>query len=226
MSQIPWLEDTNFLFPKANTALTEPDGLLAASERLTPELVVDAYRQAIFPWYSDGQPVLWWSPDPRCVLYPEKFHISRSFRRTLNNNPFEIKTDTAFRDVMLACAQPRTDQAGEDDAGTWITRKMLDVYCQLHDSGIAHSIECWHDGKLVGGMYGLVLGDMYFGESMFSDMKDASKVALHYVCTAIKPSLIDAQVYSEHLESLGAEIIGRDDFIKHIQSHLDLSINI
>ena len=226
MSQIPWLEDNNFKFPDISNAFIEPDGLLAASELLTPELVIEAYKQAIFPWYSDGQPVLWWSPDPRCVLYPEKFHISRSFRRTLNNNPFEIKTDTAFRDVMLACAQPRTDQAREDGAGTWITQKMLDVYCQLHDSGIAHSIECWHDGKLVGGMYGLVLGDMYFGESMFSEMKDASKVALHHVCTAIRPSLIDAQVYSEHLESLGAEIIDRDDFIEHIQSHLNLSINI
>ena len=226
MLQLPWLEDNNFKFPDVSTALTEPDGLLAASERLTPELVVDAYKQAIFPWYSEGQPVLWWSPDPRCVLYPDRFHISRSFQRTLNNNPYEIKTDTAFKEVMLACAQPRTDKARSDDAGTWITQKMLDVYCQLHEQGIAHSIECWHDGELVGGMYGLVLGDMYFGESMFSKMKDASKVAMHYVCTTIKPSLIDAQVYSAHLESLGAEIIDREDFIEHIRSHLNLSINI
>ena len=226
MLQLPWLEDNNFKFPDVSTALTEPDGLLAASERLTPELVVDAYKQAIFPWYSEGQPVLWWSPDPRCVLYPDRFHISRSFQRTLNNNPYEIKTDTAFKEVMLACAQPRTDKARTDDAGTWITQKMLDVYCQLHEQGIAHSIECWHDGELVGGMYGLVLGDMYFGESMFSKMKDASKVAMHYACTTIKPSLIDAQVYSAHLESLGAEVIDRDDFIEHIQSHLNLSINI
>jgi leucyl/phenylalanyl-tRNA--protein transferase len=231
MSQIPWLEDTNFIFPDVSDALTEPDGLLAASERLTPELVSEAYKQGIFPWYSEGQPVLWWSPDPRCVLYPDKFHISRSFRRTLNNNPFEIKTNTAFREVMLACAQPRTgqtrtDQTSADDSGTWITQKMLDVYCQLHETGIAHSVECWHEDKLVGGMYGLVLGDMYFGESMFSKMKDASKVAMFYVCTTIKPSLIDAQVYSEHLASLGAQTIDRDDFIKHIQSHLNLSINI
>jgi len=226
MLQLPWLEDNNFKFPAVSTALTEPDGLLAASERLTPELVVDAYKQAIFPWYSEGQPVLWWSPDPRCVLYPDRFHISRSFQRTLNNNPYEIKTNTAFKEVMLACAQPRTDKARTDDAGTWITQKMLDVYCQLHEQGIAHSIECWHDGELVGGMYGLVLGDMYFGESMFSKMKDASKVAMHYVCTTIKPSLIDAQVYSAHLESLGAETIDRDDFLEHIRSHLNLSINI
>ena len=226
MPPIPWLEDNGFKFPDVSNALTEPDGLLAASELLTPELVSEAYKQGIFPWYSEGQPVLWWSPDPRCVLYPDKFHISRSFRRTLNNNPFEIKTNTAFREVMLACAQPRTEQAGADDSGTWITQKMLDVYCQLHETGIAHSVECWHEDKLVGGMYGLVLGDMYFGESMFSKMKDASKVAMFYVCTTIKPSLIDAQVYSEHLASLGAQTIDRDDFIKHIQSHLNLSINI
>ncbi len=105
--QLPWLEETNFIFPNVDTALTEPDGLLAASERLTPELVLDAYKHGIFPWYSEGQPVLWWSPNPRCVLYPEKFHVSRSFKRVLNNNPFEIKTNTAFREVMLACAEPR-----------------------------------------------------------------------------------------------------------------------
>ena len=221
MSQIIWLEDNNFKFPDVSTAFTEPDGLLAASELLTPALVIDAYKRGIFPWYSDGQPVLWWSPDPRCVLYPERFHVSRSFKRTLNNNPFEIKTNTAFKDVMLACAKPRTD-----DTGTWITQKMLDVYCQLHDAGIAHSVECWHDGELAGGMYGLVLGDIYFGESMFSKMKDASKVAMHHICSTIKPSMIDAQVYSAHLASLGAETIDRRDFIKHIQSHLSLSINI
>ena len=220
MPQITWLEDNNFKFPDVSTAFTEPDGLLAASELLTPALVIDAYKRGIFPWYSDGQPVLWWSPDPRCVLYPERFHISRSFKRTLNNNPFEIKTNTAFKDVMLACAKPRTD-----DTGTWITQKMLDVYCQLHDAGIAHSVECWHDGELAGGVYGLVLGDIYFGESMFSKKKDASKVAMHHICSTIKPSLIDAQVYSPHLASLGAETIDRGDFIKHIQSHLSLSIN-
>ena len=226
MSQIPWLEDNNFQFPDVSTALTEPDGLLAASEQLSPELVISAYQRGIFPWYSEEQPVLWWSPDPRCVLYPKNFHISRSFRRTLNNNPFEIKTNTAFKEVMLACAQPRTNQPETDNSGTWITQKMLDVYCRLHEMGIAHSIECWHDDKLVGGMYGLVLGDMYFGESMFSKMKDASKVAMHHVCASIKPSLIDAQVHSAHLASLGAQTIDRHDFIEHIESHLSLSINI
>ncbi len=228
MLQLPWLEESNFIFPDVNTALTEPDGLLVASQNLSAELVITAYQQGIFPWYSDGQPVLWWSPDPRCVLFPENFHVSRSFKRTLNNNPFEIRTNTAFKNVMLACAKPRcnSDSHNSDDhntdteqTDTWITAEMLTVYCQLHDAGIAHSIECWHDNQLVGGMYGLALGDVFFGESMFSQMKDASKVAMHHLCTVIKPTLVDAQVYSKHLATLGAIEITRADFIKHIRKH-------
>ncbi|MCW8851191.1 MAG: leucyl/phenylalanyl-tRNA--protein transferase [Gammaproteobacteria bacterium] len=226
MSQIPWLEDNNFIFPDVSSALTEPDGLLAASALLTPELVIHAYQQGIFPWYSDGQPVLWWSPDPRCVLFPESFHISRSLKRTLNSNQFEIKTDTSFRQVMLACAQPRIDKDGISESGTWITDAMLQVYCELHEKGIAHSIECWHEGELVGGIYGLVIGDIFFGESMFSKMKDASKVAMHYLCTIIKPYLVDAQVYSEHLQSLGAEEIDRRDFVALISARSNLFLNI
>lgn len=226
MSPIPWLEDNNFRFPDVSTARTEPDGLLAASEHLTPELVIYAYQQGIFPWYSDGQPVLWWSPNPRCVLYPDKFHISRSFKRTLNSAPFEIKTNTSFREVMLACAEPRIDKDGTSEIGTWITEAMLNVYCELHDRGFAHSIECWHKDQLVGGMYGLVLGDIFFGESMFSLKKDASKVAMHYLCTRIKPYLVDAQVYSDHLETLGAEQIKRNDFVDIIKARSTLSLNI
>jgi len=221
MSQISWLEDTDYKFPDVSAALTEPDGLLIASELITAELVITAYTKGIFPWYSDDQPVLWWSPNPRCVLYPDKFHVSRSLRRTLNNNPFEIKTNTAFKEVMQTCAKPRAD-----GAGTWITERMLSVYCELHDRGFAHSIECWQQDMLVGGMYGLVLGDMFFGESMFSKKKDASKVAMHYLCTSIKPFLVDAQVYSEHLESLGAEEIERSDFTDIIVSRLDKHLTI
>lgn len=226
MSPIPWLEDTHLKFPEVSTALTEPDGLLAASEILSTELVVEAYKQGIFPWYSEGQPVLWWSPNPRCVLYPERFHISRSFRRTLNKCQFEIKTNTAFKEVMLACATPRANAVSEDETGTWITEAMLSVYCQLHEAGIAHSIECWFNGKLVGGLYGLVLGDIFFGESMFSKMKDASKLTMYYVCTTIKPFLIDAQVYSDHLQTLGAEEIDRSEFTDLVKSRLNQSINI
>ena len=221
MSQISWLEDTDYKFPDVSTALTEPDGLLIASELITAELVITAYTKGIFPWYSDDQPVLWWSPNPRCVLYPDKFHVSRSLRRTLNNNPFEIKTNTAFKEVMQTCAKPRAD-----GAGTWITERMLSVYCELHDRGFAHSIECWQQDMLVGGMYGLVLGDMFFGESMFSKKKDASKVAMHYLCTSIKPFLVDAQVYSEHLETLGSEEIERSDFTDIIVSRLDKHLTI
>jgi len=224
MAQITWLEDTNFTFPDVSTAFEEPDGLLAASERLNPELVIKAYKKGIFPWYSEGQPVLWWSPDPRCVLYPEKLHVSRSFKRTLNKPDFSIKTDTAFRDVMQACAQPRANE-GEQNAGTWITPEMLDVYCQLHDAGIAHSIECWQNGKLQGGMYGLLLGDIFFGESMFSRKKDASKMAMYHLCTKIKPHLIDAQVYSPHLQTLGAELVSRQDFIHIVEQHTEKSVN-
>lgn len=230
MPQITWLEDTNFQFPDVNTALMEPDGLLAASERLTPELVIEAYQQGIFPWYSDGQPVLWWSPNPRCILRPENFHLSRSLQRSLkrnlSNQSFEIKTNTAFRELMLACAAPRTQPDGNSEKGTWITQKMLEVYCQLHASGIAHSIECWHNKQLVGGIYGLVLGDIFFGESMFSKMKDASKIAMFHLCTRIKPYLIDAQVYSDHLATLGAEEIERSEFTRLIKSHLNHSLEI
>lgn len=216
MSQISWLEDSNFIFPDVDTALTEPDGLLAASERLDSELVLEAYKRGIFPWYSEGQPVLWWSPNPRCVLYPEKFHVSRSFKRVLNNNPFEIRTNTAFREVMLACAAPRIAKSDEE-AGTWITDEMLYVYCQLHESGHAHSVECWYNNQLVGGIYGLIINNVFFGESMFSKMNNASKVAMHHICTALKPLLIDAQVHSSHLDSLGAVTIEREKFIQLLQ---------
>ena len=221
MSQIIWLEDNDFIFPDVNTARTEPDGLLTVSERLTPELVIEAYKLGIFPWYSDDQPVLWWSPNPRCVLFPEKFHVSRSFKRTLNNQPFNITIDTVFKDVMLACAKPRAAETG-----TWITDDMLNVYCQLHNLGIAHSIECWQDEKLVGGMYGLILGDIFFGESMFSTVKEASKVAIHHLCTVIKPYLVDAQVHSNHLQTLGAEEIDRLEFIALIKAHSNFSLKL
>ena len=226
MPQIIWLEDNNFQFPDVSSALTEPEGLLTASERLTPELVIEAYQHGIFPWYADGQPVLWWSPNPRCILRPENLHVSRSLQRTLNNNPFQIKTNTAFREVMLCCAAPRILPDASGESGTWITQKMLDVYCQLHDSGVAHSIECWHNDKLVGGIYGLVLGDIFFGESMFSKMKDASKVAMFHLCTTIKPFLVDAQVYSDHLKTLGAEEVERSEFIRLVKSRLNHALKL
>ena len=216
MSSIVWLEDNDYEFPPVEQALTEPDGLLAAGGILSPEILLKAYRRGIFPWYSQGQPILWWSPDPRCILFPVQLKISRSLRKTLNKKLFEVKQDTAFRDVMLNCAQPR-----RDDVGTWITREMLLAYCRMHELGYAHSVECWQDDKLVGGLYGMAIGSVFFGESMFSHRTDASKVALEYLCNTIKPKLIDVQVYSKHMESLGAEMIPRAEFIAYLEKFCD-----
>ena len=216
MSSIVWLEDNDYEFPPVEQALTEPDGLLAAGGSLSPEILLKAYRHGIFPWYSQEQPILWWSPDPRCVLFPENLKISRSLRKTLNKDLFVIKQDTAFRDVMLNCAKPR-----KDEAGTWITRDILDAYTRMHELGYAHSIECWQDNVLVGGLYGISLGEMFFGESMFSKVPDASKVALEYLCNSVKPKLIDVQVYSKHMERLGAEMIPRTKFIQYLVKYCD-----
>lgn len=207
-------DDFSGVFPDIQLALTEPDGLLAVGGNLKPETLLQAYNQGIFPWYSGDQPILWWSPNPRCVLYPEKLKISRSLKKTLNKNIYEIRIDTAFREVMLACAAPR-----KGDASTWIDNDMLDAYCRLHELGYAHSVECWNNKELVGGLYGTKIGNMFFGESMFSQQTDASKVALEYLCNTIKPKLIDVQIYSEHMTSLGAELINRDRFIEQINNY-------
>jgi len=217
MSSIVWLEDNDYEFPPVEQALTEPDGLLAAGGSLSPEILLNAYRHGIFPWYSQEQPILWWSPDPRCVLFPENLKISRSLRKTLNKDLFVIKQDMAFRDVMLNCAKPR-----KDEAGTWITRDILDAYTRMYELGYAHSIECWQDNILVGGLYGISLGEIFFGESMFSKVPDASKVALEYLCNSVKPKLIDVQVHSKHMERLGAEMIPRTEFIKYLAQYCDL----
>ena len=214
MPSITWLEDNEYRFPPVEHALTEPDGLLTVGGFLHPEILLDAYRQGIFPWYSEGQPILWWSPDPRCVLFPKKLKISRSLRKSLNKGLYEIRQDTAFRDVMQACAQPR-----RRETGTWITAAVLDAYCRMHELGFAHSIECWRDGNLVGGLYGMRIGAMFFGESMFSRETDASKIALVHLCRHIQPRLIDVQVYSKHMASLGAEMIPRERFIRFVEEY-------
>ena len=214
---IIWLaEDFEGPFPSASLALLAPDGLLAAGANLKPETLLQAYSQGIFPWYSEGQPILWWSPNPRCVLYPEKFHVSRSLKRTLNQQVYEIRCNTAFRDVMQKCAEPRPDQPD-----TWILSEMIDAYCTLHQAGKALSVECWFKNELVGGIYGIFVNNIFYGESMFSRMKDASKVAMHHLCFSIQPHLIDAQIESEHLLSLGAETIDRDDFISEINKSIE-----
>ncbi len=198
-------------FPDVALALREPDGLLAVGGDLSPERIVAAYRQGIFPWYSAGQPILWWSPDPRAVLFPGQIRISRSLARTLRKGSFMVTADREFQRVMEQCAAPR---GGE--SGTWITPEMQRSYLQLHDMGIAHSVECWSGGDLVGGLYGLAIGQVFFGESMFTRQRDASKVALVHLVERLRGwgyGLIDCQVVTAHLTSLGAVAIPRSRFI-------------
>lgn len=206
---IPWLtEDSEF--PPLHTALREPDGLLAAGGNLSERRLISAYAQGIFPWYSDEDPILWWSPDPRCVLFPDKLHISRSLRKKLRKSDYHVTLDTAFPDVIRACAAPRGDETG-----TWITDEMFQAYCMLHREGWAHSVELWQDDRLIGGLYGIGLGSVFFGESMFSRVSDGSKIAFSWFVEQLREwgySVIDCQVKSDHLISLGAEEISRDRF--------------
>ncbi|MCB1877268.1 MAG: leucyl/phenylalanyl-tRNA--protein transferase [Chromatiales bacterium] len=208
-------EYQDFGFPDVEEALTEPNGLLAVGGDLSPARLLYAYRHGIFPWYSHDQPILWWSPDPRSVLFPERFQLRRSLSKRMRNAGFELRVDTCFADVMRACAAPRK---GAD--GTWINADMLNAYTRLHQLGIAHSVETWQDGRLVGGLYGLALGRAFFGESMFSQVADASKVALAHLVQGQGPGrfdLVDCQVQSPHLDSLGAVNIPRRDFIALIK---------
>ncbi|THF62668.1 leucyl/phenylalanyl-tRNA--protein transferase [Pseudothauera rhizosphaerae] len=206
---IPWLFDRP-AFPPVERALTEPAGLLAAGGELSPDWLLAAYRRGIFPWYSPGEPILWWSPDPRLVLYPREIRITRSLRKTLRRGRFEIRLDTAFTDVMAACAAPR-----EPGGGTWITAEMQAAYGRMHELGFAHSVECWSDGRLAGGLYGMALGRAFFGESMFSRETDASKVALAHLTRFLEAreyAVIDCQMTTQHLLSMGAHEISRAAF--------------
>ncbi|TCO78257.1 leucyl/phenylalanyl-tRNA--protein transferase [Chromatocurvus halotolerans] len=198
-------------FPPTATALEYPNGLLAVTDDLAIDRLIEAYRRGIFPWFEDPQPVLWWSPDPRSVLPVDGLHVSRSLRRTLRQDRFRLSVDTAFAEVMHACAGERNGQRG-----TWINQRMLDAYCALHRRGCAHSIEVRdNDGELVGGLYGVALGGTFFGESMFSRRSDASKVALVALLRLLERGgarLVDCQVESDHLNSMGARNICRTDF--------------
>ena len=197
-------------FPPTSEALDYPNGLLAIGGDLTPGRLLSAYHRGIFPWFEAPQPVLWWTPDPRSVLFPDELHISRSLRKTLRRDAFDLAVDTQFNPVMHACAEARA--AGP---GTWIDDAMIDAYTALHRMGYAHSVEVMADGELVGGLYGVALGRVFFGESMFSRRSDASKVALVALVHLLKSadfSLIDCQVESAHLNTLGARNISRLDF--------------
>lgn len=206
---IPWLFDRP-AFPPVERALREPEGLIAAGGELGPEWLLAAYRRGIFPWYSPGEPILWWSPDPRLVLLPGEIRITRSLRKTLRQGRFEIRLDTAFAEVMAACAAPR-----EQGGGTWITAEMQAAYLRMHELGYAHSVESWSDGRLVGGLYGMALGRAFFGESMFSRESDASKVALAHLARFLEMrdyAVIDCQMTTQHLLSMGAREVSRSDF--------------
>jgi leucyl/phenylalanyl-tRNA---protein transferase len=208
---IPWL-DAGAPFPPVHRALDDPNGLLAAGGELTLERLLEAYRRGIFPWYSDGQPVLWWSPDPRMVLVPGEIALSRSLRKRLRKPNYEIRTDSVFSQVVLECAAPRDGQSG-----TWITGEMMDAYGALHRAGYAHSVETWIDGQLAGGLYGVAIGRAFFGESMFSRAPDSSKLALAHLARQLERwsfGLIDCQMATAHLASLGAREIPRGDFVR------------
>jgi leucyl/phenylalanyl-tRNA---protein transferase len=222
---IPWLE-TDAPFPDVSRALRDEDGapgLLAAGADLSPARLLEAYRHGIFPWFSEGQPILWWSTDPRMVLFTERFTISHSLKKTLkkversiaSDRRWEVRFDSAFEDVMRACAAPR-----KDGAGTWISEDIVSGYVGLHRLGFAHSSEVWLDGRLVGGAYGVCIGRMFYGESMFARVSDASKIALAYLVHFLRQhdvTLIDCQQETSHLASLGAMPIPRAEFLRHVR---------
>ena len=203
------LQNATF-FPPVETALSDPNGLLAMGGDLSVARLLDAYRHGIFPWFNPGEPILWWSPDPRMVLVPGEVRVTRSLARRLRNGGFELRVDSAFVEVMRACAAPR-----EDDGGTWISPLMIAAYSRLFAAGYAHSVETWRDGQLVGGLYGVAIGRMFYGESMFSREPDASKVALVGLAQQLQRwdfGLIDCQMETPHLASMGARTMPRKAF--------------
>lgn len=205
---IYWLEpDLEPLFPDTRLALEEPAGLLAAGGKLSVEWLLVAYRQGIFPWFSENEPILWWSPAPRTVLYPENFHTSKSLLKLFNQDRYQITVNQEFNSVINACAQDRKGQAG-----TWINPLMIEAYNHFHLEGYASSIECRQDNELVGGLYGVTLGRVFFGESMFSHQANASKLCLKYLAECGEYDMIDCQMPTDHLKSLGAIDIERDEF--------------
>jgi leucyl/phenylalanyl-tRNA--protein transferase len=211
---IPWLEK-NTPFPPLRSALRHPNGLLAAGGDLSPERLIEGYSRGIFPWFSEGDPILWWSPDPRMVLFPSELKISRSLGKTLRNRRYEVRFDCAFEAIMASCAAPR-----KGEPGTWIGEEMMEAYLGLHRLGHAHSVETWIDGELAGGLYGVALGRVFFGESMFSRVRDASKIALAGLVAHLRSAgfgLIDCQMHTRHLETLGAREIPRARFSRLLE---------
>jgi len=216
MQQPYWLDPHPVLFPPTQLALQEPDGLLAVGGALTPEWLLNAYSLGIFPWFNPGDPICWWSPNPRSILYTDQIKVRRSLVKTLRKQTFKVTLDTQFKKIMQNCA--KTPRPGQD--GTWITDEMLTAYEQLHEMGHAHSVEVWANETLVGGLYGVSIGKVFFGESMFSHQADASKIALVALCQQLKAwgfRIIDTQVETEHLKSMGAQLVHREFFESLLQ---------
>jgi leucyl/phenylalanyl-tRNA--protein transferase len=217
---LTWLQRDSLHFPPLERALREPDGLLAAGGDLSPQRLLAAYRHGCFPWYQQGQPLLWWSPDPRTVLFPQELHVSRSLAKVLRQQRFQVSFDRDFAAVIKACAEPRSYADG-----TWITTPMQQAYMRLHELGLAHSVEVWRHGELVGGLYGLAMGQLFFGESMFSRESNASKVGFVTLVRQLQHwgfVLIDCQMTTAHLQGFGAREIPRAQFADWLQRHLDL----
>lgn len=211
--RLHWLDprDPDQNFPPSHLAMRDPNGLLAIGGDLTTGRMLRAYSQGIFPWYNPDEPILWWCPDPRAVMRPEAMHVSHSLAKAIARKNYAVTLDRAFREVLYACAGARAKSRG-----TWLGQDMQQAYCELHEQGHCHSIEVWRDGALIGGLYGVTVGRAFFGESMFSRANDASKIALYYLCQQLKHwsyGLIDCQISSTHLASLGAEEISREHFL-------------
>ena len=220
---IPWLDEINPVFPHTDKALKDPDGLLCAGGNLSSSTLISAYKQGIFPWFSDDDPILWWSPFRRCVLKPQNIHESKSLKRFIKKHPFEIRLNTEFLSVIEACAAPR-----KVHSGTWITQEMIEAYHSLHKQDVAQSFELYLDNKLVGGLYGLLINQVFCAESMYSSIPNASKVVLVYLseyCAKNNIKLIDCQVENPHLLSMGAEIMTRPQYLAILTSDSDQQIS-
>jgi len=216
---IPFLAPDDELtdFPEVSNALSEPDGLLMAGGNLSPKRLMNAYRSGIFPWYEEGEPILWWSPDPRCIIWPDSIRVTRSLEKTIRSGKYEVTDNLAYREVMKQCGAPRANSNG-----TWVTDAMIDAYCKLHEFGFARSLEVWMGPRLVGGLYGIQLGRLFIGESMFSRERDASKVALTHLARSGKYDLIDCQLENPHLVSMGSQTISREQYIDYLHRYGDL----
>lgn len=222
---LPWLDPLRVAFPPTCQSFDEPNGLLAAGGGLTPEWLITAYQHGIFPWYNEGDPILWWSPAPRMVIYPPTLHISRSLRKAIRKSEAVVTINHDFNGVINACSEPRPAQDNEEDIATWISQDMKQAYNRLHRLGYAHSVEVWENGQLIGGLYGIAIGRVFFGESMFSRVNNASKIAIAYLAhylTTLKYELIDCQVHNDHLASLGGEQISRESFEALLTKHAQL----